>query len=220
MAERVDPQIGERFNPRNLIMRVLADLLDLDRGDLISGHFPSDRLLRRLDGSQLPPTIDQQLNRQAPDEETYLRQRAILELWGKAGTPIALPPALYAAFDVAPPKIAGKDESDDDDDGDDDPKRRIVDPRITAIRDWGRGEPLKEAVAASLRDRVYQALESYTDWDAAGLDRQAFSRRADGPFRAAGISFRRQQTQARAYPITLTLPLQNTTRALQQAAIA
>jgi hypothetical protein len=209
MAERKDPHLGERFNPRVLIKEVLAEVLGNHGRALESGQFPPDQLLQVMGGSKLPPLIEDNLKRNNPD--SFLRQRAVLDLWGKQpGVVEQLPEGIYTAFALEIPGIEGEEPSPEP--RGDEPKpspRPALDPRTDAIRQWGRGGSLREQVAQYLRDRIYYALEAYIDWDGAGLERTKFARRADGLFRARHIIFRDQQTSTRpaAHSVSLTIPL-------------
>jgi hypothetical protein len=209
MAERKDPHLGERFNPRVLIKDVLAEVLGNHGSALESGQFPPDQLLQVMGGSKLTPLIEDNLRRNSPD--SFLRQRAVLDLWGKLpGVVERLPEGIYEAFALEVPQV--EEEEPPPKSREDEPKqpsRPAPDPRTDAIRQWGRGGSLREQVAQYLRDRIYYALETYIDWDGAGLERTKFAKRADGPFRARHIFFRDQQTLTRpaAHSVSLTIPL-------------
>lgn len=198
MAELQDPDIGERFNPRRLIKFVLAEVLDVHREDLEASRFPSDALREYMGSSRLPPAVQDQLQQRNPEQ--FARQRAVLELWGDPPRVVELPDGLYTAFNVPVPRldglvVAGPQPAPEPGPGPRPPT--ILDRRIGQVRAWGNGERMPQDLAEYLRDPIYQALESYLDWDAAGLERATFARRGGGaPFRARNIAFANQTTQA------------------------
>ncbi len=106
MARRKDPHLDERFNPRILIKDVLAEVLGNDGNALEEGKFPPDQLLQVMGGSKLTPRLEDHLKRSNPDQ--FLRQRALLDLWGpRPGMPVDLPKTMYEAFALEPAKLEG-----------------------------------------------------------------------------------------------------------------
>ncbi|MGQ4807022.1 hypothetical protein NKDENANG_00360 [Candidatus Entotheonellaceae bacterium PAL068K] len=214
MAGRKDPHLSERFNPRVLIKDVLAEVLGNYGSALEGGQFPPDQLLQVMGGSKLPPLDEDNLKRNNPD--SFLRQRAVLGLWGEQpGVFMQLPEGIYEAFALDIPPLVGLEidqrlsKEDEQIAGPPVSVRTALDQRADAIQEWGREGTLREQVAQYLHDPIYYALEAYIDWDGAGLERKKFARRADGPFRARYIIFRDQQTSTRpaAHSVSLTIPL-------------
>jgi hypothetical protein len=213
MAERTDPQMDERFNPRRLIKSVLVQVLDLHRTDLEEGRFPSEELLRTLGGRRLALDFEDGLKR--ADPENFPRQRAVLELWGALGHPPELPEALYDAFDLPKPRVEGLTEAPLGGNGvvvGPEPPRQATTPldrRLQAVRNWGRGGVLTEDAAQGLYDPVYKAVESFIDWDTIGLQQTAFAgRSASSPlFRTRSVRFHRQATQIAMSGVMLVIPL-------------
>lgn len=224
MAERKDPGIRERFNPRRFIKAVLAEVMGGHRQELVDGEFPDNRLLDSMGRSQLSPSIEQQLKRANPID--FERKRTVLELWGVPGRPISLPDGLYTAFALQPPVLprtsgesaipashpAGTATLHER------PVDRVVEPAaqredaiIQAIHRWAQGGPMPEGAAQDLRDYIYMALENYIDWDTAGLERKSFMQRtgsASVPFRSRSIVFLRQQTNETPSIVRLPVPLE------------
>jgi hypothetical protein len=214
MAARRDPNIRERFNPRRFIKGVLAEVLGAHRRELEVGEFPGDRLLRVMGGSRLAPALEDELKRANPVD--FRRQLAVLELWGEPGRPVRLPEGIYTAFALKPPLLPRGEEAS----ARAEPARgratipdlagaERVDSIVHAVRRWAQGDSMPEQAATLLREYIYAALENYTDWDDAGLERKSFMQRVGGanvPFRARNIVFLRQQTQAPPSGVLLQLP--------------
>ena len=108
MAERKDPDIRERFNPRRFIKAVLAEVMGLHRQELVNGEFPDNRLLDTMEGSRLSPALEEQLKQSNPID--FERQRTVLDLWRIPEKPISLPDGLYKAFALRPPILQGTSE--------------------------------------------------------------------------------------------------------------
>jgi hypothetical protein len=215
MAERTDPQIDRRFNPRRMMKTVLGEVLESATRDLGDDHFPGERLLNAMDGRRLPLDVEDALKR--ADPENFVRQRTILELWGPVGQAAEFPEELYAAFAVPKPSIEfGRplpltiSEHLPVDGRGSQPSISSVDRRLGAVRAWGqRRALLTQDVVQELRDPLYALLEAHVDWDAAGLERASFAgRNAAAPaFRAQSINFHRQEQQPRLTGLSLLLPL-------------
>ncbi len=229
--------IQEKFNPRRLIKDVLAEVLDSHRSELIDGEFPSEILRSKMlqQGQGLAPADVDKLQRSNPNH--YKRQRTVLELWGTLDKLIKLPDGLYDAFDLPVPKLVeGKDNGEEADqikekEAEKEEKKgaekdkisrssRVSDPKIEAIHEWANGTRLSERVAGDLRKLVYDAVISYIDWDAIGLERTYFTQRTNGPFRERFIIFRNQQTQATPGTVRLTIPLTEDKDDLRRSALA
>ena len=228
MLRRLDPRFGQRFNPRVLIKDVMAEVLGTYGEDLNSGRFPSQLLLSQMQGAQLPPIVRDRL--QELDAGHANRQLAILELWGRgAGQATDLPEGLYAAFGAPKPQFEATPQQSgpepaithrNDEDETQPLDASPVDQRLEAIRAWGNGDPMQDALANYLRPRVFDSIVSNIDWDTAGLAQPSFANRTSRAFRGDSISFAGQLTQARERSVRLIIPTSNVQEELTEAAIA
>jgi hypothetical protein len=219
MSRRVDPSFDERFNPRMLIMGVLAEVLGNRLHEFDSHGFPSERFLDSMRGTSLQPVEIEKLQRAAPDHAA--RQVAVLELWGTPGVLTDVNPGVYAAFAMPPPTIDGQMPAVPPAHPIPDTEpARTTDPVVEAIRAWGRGRPFAELHAPRLRDLVYAAVAGYVDWDAEGLQQSwAASKSGSTPFRARSVIFQGQTSNPRSQVI-LRIPRGSDQAELRQAAIA
>jgi hypothetical protein len=219
MTRRVDSNFDDRFNPRMLIMGVLAEVLGNRLHEFDSHTFPSERFLESMRGTSLQPVEIEKLQRAAPDHAP--RQVAVLELWGTPGALTEVNRGVYEAFAMPPPDIdrlvpvvptehpVPVTEPS-----------RAADPVVDAIRAWGRGQPFAELYAPRLRDLVYAAVVGYVDWDGEGLQQSwAASKSGATPFRARSIIFQGQVSSPRSQVI-LRIPESSGQADLRQAAIA
>jgi hypothetical protein len=220
MTRRVDPNFDDRFNPRMLIMGVLAEVLGNRLHEFDSHAFPSERFLESMRGTSLQPVEIEKLQRAAPDHAP--RQLAVLELWGTPGALTEVNRGIYEAFAMPPPDIDGLAPVVST--GHPAPvvteTSRATDPIVDAIRAWGRGQPFAELYAPRLRDLVYAAVVGYVDWDGEGLQQSwAASKSGATPFRARSIIFQGQVSSPRSQVI-LRIPESSDQAELRQAAIA
>lgn len=214
MAGRKDARLNERFNPRILIKEVMAVVLDHGRA-LKEGEFPSQQLLAVMGGMRLAPAVRDYLQRET--RELFYRYHPLLELWSQhPGTVDELPEGVYRAFGLAPLQSSRRIAPDPQ--PSDPPPHRPPEERppsalerdVAAIRKWGNGEVMREDTAQRLRDLIYEALETYLDWDAAELERIRFAQKAtNAPFRSRNVVFADQPTlpQIGAGSVSLPIPL-------------
>lgn len=214
MATRKDPTIHDRFIPRTFIKMVLAEVMGRRREEIENGRFPDGRLLPYMGNSRLAPAVEEQLKHANPTD--FERYRAILELWGEPGQLIPLPEGLYTAFALKPPILPQSSAT-----ASYQPVPSVApsiaepasqpreDTVVRAIQRWAQGEVMPENAAQELRDYIYAAVESYIDWDSAGLVRKSFMQRTGTgtPFRATSIVFARQVTNPMPSPVRLSIPL-------------
>jgi hypothetical protein len=206
MAERKDPAIQERFNPRRFIKAVLAEVVGVHRQELVDGEFPDDRLFNSMGRSQLSPILEEQLKRANPID--FERKRTVLELWGTPGRLEALPEGLFTAFALQPPILMPLPPEPPLPPGPQPPSGpHREDAIVQAIHRWAQGDLMPEGAAQELRDYIYTAIESYIDWDTTGLERKSFMQRTGGPFRVRSIVFLRQQTNETPSIVRLPIPL-------------
>lgn len=218
MSRRVDPSFEERFNPRMLIMGVLAEVLGNRLHEFDSHVFPSERFLDSMRGTSLQPVDIEKLQRAAPDHAQ--RQLAVLELWGTPGVLSEVNPAVFDAFAMPPPAIDGHVPAAEDHPVPVTEPPRTNDPVVEAIRAWGRGRPFAELHAPRLRDLVYGTVAGYVDWDAEGIQQSwAASKSASTPFRARSVIFHGQTSSPKSQVI-LRIPRGSGQAELRQAAIA
>ena len=218
MATRKDPSIRDRFIPRTFIKMVLAEVMRERREEMVGGDFPDKRLLPYMDGSRLAPAVEEQLKHANPTD--FERYRTVLELWGESGKLVSLPDGLYTAFALKPP-ILPQSSATASYQQESSMTSRIAEPETTlredtivhAIQRWSQGASTPEKAAGELREYIYAALESYIDWDTAGLVRKSFMQPTGSstvPFRSRNISFDRQETQESTSGVLLRLPLDPT----------
>jgi hypothetical protein len=219
MNRRVDSNFDDRFNPRMLIMGVIAEVLGNRLHEFDSHTFPSERFLESMRGTSLPPVDVEKLERAAPDHAP--RQVAVLELWGRPGTLTEVNRGIYEAFELPPPNIEGlAPVLPTDHPVPVTETSREADPVVDAIRAWGRGQPIPELYAPRLRDLAYAAVVGYVDWDREGLQQAwAASKSGATPFRSRSIIFGGQASNPRSQVI-LRIPASSDQTDLRQAAIA
>jgi hypothetical protein len=238
MAERKDPDIFDRFNPRRFIKMVLGEVMGTRRQEIDNGEFPDNSLLQYMGGSQLPSLVEDQLKRANPID--FERQRTVLELWGIPGQPVPLPDGLFTAFSLKPPILPRSSSpastttnSPDTASYRQGSQEPIAEPTlqrevriIQAVQRWAQGDNMPQWAANVLRDLVYTALEDYIDWDTVGLERKGFMQRKRSPnvpFHPLCVHFLRQETQEfiSSTSINLKLPLDtNNEDDLRRTAIA
>lgn len=210
-----------KFNPRRLIKDVLAEVLDGHRDELTGGEFPSWALRQKMipRGQGLAPADVQRLEH--TNREHYRRQETVLEIWGELTRPIQLPDELYAAFSLPPPRVAGPVPKPEPEPIPPTPQPvpSILDQRVQAIRAWANGGPLRERVAAELREPLHRAILAFIDWDSIGLERTQFASTTTG-FRPRDIEFRHQQTTGRVSNVHLLIPFVENRDDYRQAALA
>lgn len=225
MAARKDPDIRDRFIPRTFIKMVLANVMGRYREQIARGDFPDKGLLASMGNSRLASAVEEQFRRINSTSPSDLdRYRAILELWGVPGRLVALPENLYTAFALKPPVLPNTSSTEShpqNQPASAAPSSSVAtaalasqpneDAIVGAIQRWSQGASMPERAAQELRDYIYAALESYIDWDTAGLVRKSFMQpTTNAPFRARNIIFERQETQETASGVLLRLPLDPT----------
>jgi hypothetical protein len=222
MAQRVDENVEEAFNPRTVQKGVLIPTLSDAATALAVGAFPPAELLSQLGGYRaLDPAARDELRRRVGPEEGRLG--TLLELWDGSGKVVNLPEALRDAFSA--PAIPDAAER-----GTEKPEEPVAEVKATfdtrsaeerEIDAWARGGPLDKMVN-KLRPLIFEALSDSIDWDGLGLERTRFCS-ADGPraFRRVSINFARQGVAQQKPVVKLEIPREGATPAeFDRAAIA
>ena len=194
MAQRVDPNVEERFNPRIFQKQILRPLAD--RGDLLkAGLFPPEDFLVTERGRRLSLREIRKLENADPTDSR--RRLAFLDLWSQAERACNLAPTLHEAFGL--PVVCDFDavlEPSTLPTPGPMPPDPQPNPEQDAVDAWAKGGTLPATLATNLRKYVYEALVEVIDWDAEGLERLTFAAPTGSrvPFRQAAIQFLRQPT--------------------------
>lgn len=220
-AENKEVLTEHKFNPRRLMQQVLKPVLSEYSDELPDGEFPSETLLNVLGGQQFWLGDVQRIRNAAGMQAG--RVLAIQALWGNPTTLVPVPDGVYEAFGVRKPHFdttamnmpnvvpipvnVGGPDSD-----------------LLAISAWVRGETMPQSTAHILRELVFNALDSFIDWDSARLLKPLVSERKGGDammFRQTGIGFTNQATNFTATGVRLLIPGENPdTRAMERAGLA
>lgn len=198
-ASRADASMPERLNPRVLQNDLLVEVLDNFGPEIATGKFPSYKLLEKLGGIAVLPSVEQR-ELQNRNPQNFQRWAAFLELYDGTGKILNLDARLRAAFEV--PEIPGDSDPSVADPDDDQIKPEQKTQSHTSkedllIEQWISGSGLDQTVANSLRLLVYSAVSNAIDWDMIGLAKSSFVGKTGKPFQTASISFDRQTTQVR-----------------------
>ena len=212
MANRVDDNVEEAFNPRTLQTGVLIPTLEEGGPVLAVGAFPPAALLNRLGGYRgLDATARRDLRQRTGPEEGRLG--ALLELWDGSGKLINLPQPLLEAFSA--PSIPDAAEAIIEDE--DEPRPGTPRPAATPSVDirsqeereleaWAKGGTLDRALNR-LRPLIFDSIADGIDWDALGLERSRFCAAEDvRAFRRRSINFVRQGVSVTPSLVMLTIP--------------
>ena len=225
MLKRQNEHYDLRFNPRVLVKNVMAEILGTYSEDLKNGTFPSQLLLSQMRGAQLRPAVQDRLRQQNPQQAD--KQLAILELWGNGGSqPVDLAEDLYAAFGTAKPQFQQTHQLQSPEPAEVSEQSvlnstDVVDPVVSAIRDWGHGESIQDRFTYLLRPLVFDSIVSHIDWDSEGLVQSYFAGSAHRIFdKSFSVGFARQMTQQQPRPVTLTIPTGDEPQDLTEAAMA
>lgn len=208
-ASRADASMPERLNPRVLQNDLLVEVLDNFGTEITTGKFPPYKLLEKLGGIEMLPSVEQR-ELQNRNPQNFERWTAFLELYDGTGKILNLDGRLRAAFEV--PEIPGaSNPSVADPDADQiQPEQKtqsLTSKEDLLIEQWIGGSGLDQTVANSLRLLVYSAVSNAIDWDMIGLAKSSFVGKTGKPFQTASISFDRQTTQARAdLQVKLVIP--------------
>lgn len=188
------------FNARRYMRSVLEGVLKHHYADLAQGEFPSSDLVRRIGGSGVLTPAQKQIVQQR-DSVDAERRIALLELWNGKAEIVNLDAGIHAAFgipllsDVGSSTVVEEDSSTNatPETG----KQQQLPKYVDELRKWANEEKVLTSPAVNeLRGLVYDALESYIDWDMLGMARSAVAQ-AKGPkapFRQTCINFVGQQT--------------------------
>ncbi|WP_420566416.1 protein DpdH [Thalassobaculum sp.] len=198
-AERSDPSMPERMNPRILQNDLLVEILDNHATEIQAGAYPSLQLLNKLGGTRTLNAV------QRNDLETRSRQHAgrwiaVLELYDGSGEIAQIDERVLQAFDI--PEIVGAVALAEPAVFDhpnpvkgDQPAARVSREQ-EMIDAWGRGGPMDQVVANALRPMILAAVADAVDWDRLGLARTYFSSGPRRALQATSFVFDRQTTQA------------------------
>jgi hypothetical protein len=213
MANRVDEQFEDAFNPRTLQNGVLVPVLDESAPSLATGQFPPASLLDKLGGYRgLDASARRELRRVAGAEEGRLG--TLLELWDGSGHLVNLPGALLEAFGA--PSIPDAEAARQDDattSGEDERPHKKIEPIVDQrtreekeLEAWAKGGGLDKA-PDKLRPLLFEAIADSIDWDDLGLERSTFCGTEEArPFRRRSITFTRQGTKSLNSLVMVEIP--------------
>lgn len=241
MRERTSKGV---FNPRTLIKDVLRHTLEYHCSDLGQGHFPSTLLLEHFGGSKLNAMLINDVKTR--DAFNADRREALLNLWTDGRELCDLPPAVHTAFNLPALGVAVQRAEQATPVNRVQPKSLVKDAAksfpvqpastttttpetgsaalpeslvgyIDALNQWGTGTQLSQAVAQELRPKLFAAIDTRIDWDAALILR---SHVVGKLFKQRNITFANAATAVQVKGIELCLPLNSedigdTTIALQ-----
>ena len=206
MAERVDPRLGQEFNPRILQTNVLARIL-ADHGQTVAeGAFPPAELLDELSGGRRLSVLDQSaVRRQAPSAADRLI--TAIELYDGSGKVVNLEDGIRRSFSLPRLGEASEPTAPETVRPSSAPASPTSDPRILELHAWAEGKHLSQALSQELRERIFRAVVEAIDWDRLGLERASYAAAATNrPFRNNSIKILRQSTSGVQTQIDLRVP--------------
>jgi len=199
------------FNARRYMRSVLEAVLKHHYADLAQGEFPSTNLVRRIGGSNVLTPAQKQIVQQR-DSVDAERRIALLELWNGKAEVVNLDAGIHAAFGIPLLSEVGGStvvEEELSADATQEAGKQQHSPKyVDELRKWANDEKVLSSPAVNeLRGLVYDALESYIDWDMLGMARSAVAQAKSPkvPFRQTCINFVGQQTQRLPTMFTLDI---------------
>lgn len=217
MSQRSESSFtDETFNPRKYLRKVLEPVLYTHYQDLENGQFPSDEMLKRIGGANLLTPVDR-LEIEKKDPNNYERRTALLELWDGSRKIVNLPEGIHESFGIPLLKDVNSSSTID---GGEKPigpgpvtEVDLIPADVEAVRRWAvDNKMLSQRIVSELRAMIFNALESYIDWDRLGY-KKAFVASPTGTisvaFKQISINFTNQQTQKGNSLVMLELDVDN-----------
>ena len=209
-----DPETRRRFNPRDLINKVLEKVLYFDT-DIQKGQFPSQALLDEFGGSDLPLKMSKQLQIGFPVESS--RYVSLLTFWRKSDNDYDVPEGVYQAFGLQ--SLAFPEETESEDHEEPTPPQVQAQPSLTGVpkhmktlNDWVNKDDylLPDSFVNSIREKLFKYIRSHIDWNYEMLREDFYSGTGGKPFRVESIDFKRQHRLGGQAPVSIGIPAQDT----------
>jgi hypothetical protein len=214
MSQRSESSFAdETFNPRKYLRKVLDPVLYTHYQDLETGQFPSNELLKRIGGANLLTPVNR-LEIEKKDPINYERRTTLLELWDGSSKIVNLPEGIHESFGIPSLKDVNSSSTIVEPVGTKpEPELGLVPADVEAIRRWAvDNSMLSQKIVTELRTIIFNALESYIDWDRLGF-KKAFVTSSTGTisvaFKQISINFTNQQTQIGNSLVMLNLDIDN-----------
>lgn len=201
------------FNPRDLINEVLRNALIYSNEAIQKGDFPPKALLADFGGAKMPAINRQKVRDMVPTDK-FEQYRTLIELWGDPEQLSGISPGMFESFGLkplemkSPPKteqvpvkkaeqvsIAG-----------DTPRPKELQDSLDELNSWSNGGYLSQSLSDRLRERLFDHIRSFIDWDTEMLV-EAFYVGPSRAFQRMSINFKRQPTQVGKPQVRLELPL-------------
>lgn len=220
MAYRSGSFVSGMFNPRIFLGRVLDPVLHHYYADINNGNFPSTHLVEHIGGTSTLSSINRATIINLDGNDLGNRHISMLDLWDGSGGLVNLNPGIHKAFGVPlipdgenlrvePEQLTAPTSSKVNPTGE---NGNIQLPQIRELEAWDTSNGiLSQSTVNQLRDLLFNALDTYIDWDELCYKKSEVSSgsgNAQIPFRKVSINFHNQQTGiAGNLHVNLTLPL-------------
>lgn len=165
----------ELFSPREVLSRVVKDVLTSQVDEIKEGTFPgrsfSDKLPARPSMERLQ-IRDRRVLESSYDGDELTRRINFLEFWGGVQGLVNLGPGVHAAFGLSPlPHDLAVDAHEEQTRTEAAPRTEVQNPvpasltkHLTAIEDWANGRDLEQNTARDVRNMVLDAVLHRAMW--------------------------------------------------------
>lgn len=212
MYRTVDPDERRRFNPRDLINKVLQKVLYLDT-DIVHGRFPPQILLDDFGGTDLPAWLMEKLRAGFPAE--FGRYTTLLTFWRKSGSGHEVAKGIYEAFGLPPLDIPTDSTTGTtvQPPEPDDPKKEALsrmNQDIKVLDKWASDAAyrLPDSLVDRMRESIFGYVGKYIDWNYEMLAEDFYVGTGGKCFRMESITFRKQLRETGRAPVLIELPMQ------------
>jgi hypothetical protein len=225
MYKRLKSTETPSFNPRILIKDVLKQTLANYGYHIKDGRFPPTALIQLFGGKTKNRLNALKYNELQKLDTTHSERREVLlELWSNTTDIIDLHPGIHEAFSLPELQIGGGLEAIEPEIEDPplkepdkpgrgpkvtrEPENTLpikVQDQVNLIENWKNGGKLPQSLAQDLREHLYEAFNSYIDWNAEFLSEPWFKKDL---WKVKGINFHEQATVIPKSLIQIVLPLE------------
>ncbi|MGG3471330.1 protein DpdH [Neobacillus pocheonensis] len=225
MYKRLNSTETPSFNPRILIKDILKQTLANYGYHIKDGTFPPKALIQLFGGktkNRLNALKNNELQKLDPTHSE--RREVLLELWSTTKDIIDLHPGIHEAFSIPELQIGGGTVPDEPvivftpepEKTKKVPKVQVnpepenalpqkVQDQVNLIENWKNGGKLPQTLAQDLREHLYEAINSYIDWNTEFLSEPWFKKDL---WKVKGINFHEQATVIQKSLIQIVLPLE------------
>ncbi len=226
MNKRFNSTETPSFNPRILIKDILKQTLANYGYHIKEGTFPPKALIQVFGGKTKNRLNALKYNELQKLDPTHSERREVLlELWSTTSDIIDLHPGIHEAFSLPELQIGGgmelvepvKDEEPPVNEPDNpvkgpkvfrEPENTLpkkVQDQVNLIENWNNGGKLPQTLSQDLREHLYEAINSYIDWNSEFLSEPWFKKDL---WKVKGINFHEQATVIPKSLIKIVLPLE------------